>query len=206
MEIQDSFWAWLGALFVGSFGLAALLTRVRTPRRPNLDTEQVIRLYGATGTSRTRIAALDEEGIHLYAPLQLGTPVLMHVGEEYRAEVAVSGGVIHFRTTVASRNAQSQQITLHWPKQWSMQNRREQPRVLLQHFQATLLNDEPAVIMDYSANGAKLIAIADLKTGDFVRFEHPQYDEPVIGCVLEVLPSSLGTRSANQVRVQFSAN
>ncbi len=206
MEINQSFWGWLAGLFAGSFALAAVFSRLRRPRKPTLDTDQVVRLYGVSGASRTRIAELDENGIRIHVPLNLGTPVLMHPGEEYRVEVSIPGGIIHFRTRVTSRDAESQTILMHWPTQWVMQNRREQPRVHLMHFQATLVNDEPGVIMDYSANGAKLITLAELNSGDMVRFEHPQYDEPVVGCVLEVVPSSLGTRRATQARVQFSAN
>lgn len=195
---------WFFGLFLIAFCGAYFLTK-RQDKRPKLHLCEggTLRILGLDGPYRSKITALGDDQFECSAPLRQGEYVPLRVGDVVRVEAPIEGGVYKFRTVILNRDADTHTFSLALPVEFIHENRREGDRVYPEKFLPTRVNGDPAVIVDYSERGARLLTVHRLEAGDMIRFGVPHREDEVLGCVLSVTPDALDGRQASCIRVAF---
>lgn len=162
------------------------------------------RLVGPKGVYRCYYVATEREGLVFSAPLQRDHYVPVQVGEPYMAQVPTTDGVLTFRTEVVSRDPVTHQFTVAHPSAVRRVERRAELRETVFDGIEAQINDEPAVLCDLSANGAKLVTQCDITAGESVRLVLPDGRGVCDGWALESIPGAWGSAVGRIVRVRFS--
>lgn len=191
------------ALFMGAVAVGYFAQRVRKPKRPQMSTDSVIRLFTLDGTYRSRVVSVTEEGFWIDAPLRSDNYVPLRPGETIRVSAPQQSGVTAFKTQIVKRDFEDHTYLLAWPGEFTQEERRASNRVRPEKFMFTEVDGHPAVLVDYSENGARIVTTASYNTGDLVQLELPHREEKVLACVLSVLPDALDGRQASCLRLVF---
>ncbi len=198
------------ALYIfGLFGLSCLISyaivRGKSPRRlKDLLKLSTITLRGSGGVYRSRITTIGADTILIDAPLHQESYLPIRVGETMRIEAGFDDQVAIFRAEVIARYAETHSLEIKPITEISHVNRRIQPRNCPEQWLPCELDGHPAVLIDYSASGAKVLTRDKYSTGDLVRIETPLTKGETLACVLEVKIDSHEGQLASQLRLVYN--
>ena len=195
---------------IGIFGLSVLLAFAFTRRKSPTDIRKCLQLTSLTlrgtgGVYRSRISKIDSETFTIDAPLSQNVYLPLRVGESLRCEAGFDNQVAIFRAEIVSRCGETHTFQLKPTTAISHVNRRIEARNHLDQWLPCKLDGQPAVLIDFSNSGAKVITRQEYSAGDLLRIEIPLHDEPIIACVLEVKLDQLEGRLASQLRLAYNA-
>lgn len=186
-------------LTVGQVALRCRKVRLIAPVENAL-----IRIRCREGVLRSYMIDPGRKGWVISCPIKGNSHVPMRHGELLVAESPVPGGVLMFSTQVIARDRVNHQLTIAVPTDLRRVERRVESRDLRFSGQPALLNGEKAVLIDLSPSGARVVAATNVCAGDHVMVELPSRLGVARGWVLSVVPDSLGSRQASQVRILFT--
>jgi len=198
------------ALYIlGLFGLSCLfgyaITRGMKPRTlVKILQNGPITLRGTGGVYRSRIIQVNQETFTINAPLHQDVHLALRTGEFMRIEAGIDDQVAIFRAEIIGRDAETHTFVLKPTTNISYVNRRIEPRNTPEQWLPCKLDGRPAILVEYSHSGAKVLTREKYSTGDLVRIETPVSQEPQIACILEVKIDSHEGRLASQLRLVYS--
>lgn len=126
----------------------------------------------------------------------------VRAGESGIAEISCESGVARFRTEIVELRGLKHSSIMRPPIETKVGNRRTQKRVALEDRPMVYLEGMNSVVQDISEGGVRLSANHMAKRGERVRLDIPGYSEPLLGYVVESLPSTT-FGFANDVRMLF---
>jgi hypothetical protein len=194
----------LMAVLSGSMVLSYFLTRHNRKQLAIVPLEENtrVRMVGPGGSYRCYFLRRSKKGLTFSAPLQRDRYIPVRVGESMMVQAPLADCLVTFKSTVESRDAETHEFILAWPKRVRMVDRRAENREATREGSIILVNGEPASVLNLSAGGARLVTAAKIQPGDTLSLELNQDFGMVYGWALEVLPSLSGG-AAWEVRVRF---
>jgi len=169
----------------------------------DLEENAMVRFVGAGGVYRCHFVRSDRKGLVFSSPIQQDHYVPLRAGEMIMVQSPKDDGLMTFRTTILSRDAETHEFLLAHPQQVKHVDRRSEPRVKSFEGEKVRINGDEATMIDISAGGAKVVTEREIDPGDQVRLELPQNLGSAYGWALESTAANRGRRSARAVRVKF---
>lgn len=162
-----------------------------------------VRMIGPGGVYRCYYLRKSKDGLVFSAPLQRNVHVPLRKGEVMMVQAAVAQSVLTFRSPVIGRDADTHEFTLDYPERFRHVDRRSEPRDSSIGGTIIRINQQPATLLDISAQGARLFTRTNINPGDVVSIDLPDAHEPAYGWALESTPDSMGTNSGRTIRIRF---
>lgn len=199
-----------GVLFAGSAAIAVLAYRLRRQRKSSSwhsldpDNSPKVRLLTPAGARMAHFVSESPEGIVVSPPVGLDSTLPLALGDPLFVQVPTPSGLRVFRSHVASRNADTGDITLATPEFVRTSNRRSEARTVAVAGQPLDVDGVTGVFINLSAGGAQFFCVQPLRPGDRVALTWGGTSSPIVANVLECRPVVGNQRFNFRARVCFS--
>lgn len=197
------FSSWLMVCFGASLFVAYWITKRQdlSPEWPKIERGDKVTMKSRTGSYLVSVIESQEDRMVVDAPVSKGHTVAIREGEIVRLEIALEDQYLWCRAEVVARDIVPKSLTIKLPKTFSLADRREFRRSVCDPPIPTELNGSPALLMDFSEQGARVVSRCDLAAGDTVYIRLPGCPDPRIGFVLDVIPDIFEGRMGSQSRI-----
>ena len=201
IQLSGFFALTFAACFGAAYAWTAWTRKSRKPLSPEVNT--TIRFGSGRAMYRSNFVAETAKGWLLSAPIQREHYVPIRIGEEIRAEVTTSKGVLFFRSEVLERSTHPWRLLIRAPARYELRERRSQPRRRDLEGLRAGLDGHAAVLMDLSDLGARVTASVAPERGERLRLDLPWLEAPCFAYVLEVAPPRDPAATGTELRLRF---
>jgi c-di-GMP-binding flagellar brake protein YcgR len=158
-----------------------------------------LRLVGPGGVSRSTLRAVRRRTLEITPPLTLDRDWRPESGQRLMVQCPTDDGLISFTTHISDVKPDGL-IVVQKPEYLRRIERRSEPRSSLCFGRPIQINGRPAVLVNLSAGGAKVMAQAPIHPGDELDVELPDGMGKAEGWALDAVPLESDEWS---VRIRF---
>ncbi len=192
--------ALLAAVVGGGILVGWLMQARKTEAKASLlKPGQPLRLIGPGGVSRSTLRSVRRRTLEITPPLTLDRAWQPESGQRLMAQCPVEDGLISFTTHIIEVKPEGF-IVVQKPEYLRRIERRSEPRSSLCFGRPIQINGKPAVLVNLSAGGAKVMAQSPIHAGDELDLELPDGMGKAEGWALDAVPLESDEWS---VRIRF---